>query len=332
MQINIRNIIVLITSVVMSGQVLAADNASVDTSDGKTLFASVGSAQITEAEYNQALQQASRKKFYHGTPPEGAMDELRHVVAREVITRILLLQEAERLGLEADKAAIEANIAEFDQRYANSQRWQQQRETMVVNLTRHYREQDLLQQLEARQRRVAPPDESQLKEFYRANLDKFTEPAQNHLSLILLKVDPSSAKTVWDAALAEGAGLVSRLANGADFTELAKLHSSDTSASNGGDMGYLHAGMLSAAAEDEISQLKPGEVSRPVRLLEGVAVFRLEDRRPARLREYEEVSKRARELWLREQQDLAWNRLKDALWQKTPISIHNASLSLNTGG
>ncbi len=331
MQINIWNI-VLITSVVMSGQVLAADNASVETSDGKTLFASVGSAQITEAEYNQALQQASRKKFYHGTPPEGAMDELRHVVAREVITRILLLQEAERLGLEADKAAIEANIAEFDQRYANSQRWQQQRETMVVNLTRHYREQDLLQQLEARQRRVAPPDERQLKEFYRANLDKFTEPAQNHLSLILLKVDPSSAKTVWDAALAEGAGLVSRLANGADFTELARLHSSDTSASNGGDMGYLHAGMLSAAAEDEISKLKPGEVSSPVRLLEGVAVFRLEDRKPARLREYDEVSTRARELWLREQQDQAWNRLKDTLWQKTPISIHNASLSLDSGG
>lgn len=332
MQIKLWNYIILIATVALSGQAVAADNAGVDVSDGNTLFASVGPVDITDAEYNQALQQASRKKFYHGTPPEGAMDELRHVVAREVITRILLLQEAERLGLKADEAAIDANIAEFDRRYANSQRWQQQRETMVVSLTRHYREQDLLKQLEARQRSVAPPEERQLKEFYRANLDKFTEPAQNHLSLILLKVDPSAAKAVWDAALAEGDGLVSRLADGADFSELAKLHSSDTSAGQGGDMGYLHAGMLSAAAEDVISRLKVGEVSRPVRLLEGVAVFRLEDRKSARLREYEEVGKRARELWLREQEDQAWNRLKDTLWEKTPISIHNASLSLDSGG
>jgi parvulin-like peptidyl-prolyl isomerase len=327
-----RNYVFLLVTVVLSGQAVAVDNASNDVAADKKLFASVGPVEITDAEYNRALQQASRKKFYHGTPPEGAMDELRHVVAREVITRTLLLQEAERLGLKADEAAIDANIAEFDRRYANSERWQQQRETMVVTLARHYREQDLLQQLESRQRSVAPPEERQLKQFYRENLDKFTEPAQNHLSLILLKVDPSAAKAVWDAALAEGADLVSRLADGADFSELAKLHSSDSSARQGGDMGYLHAGMLSAAAENEISRLKVGEVSSPVRLLEGIAVFRLEDRKAARLREYEEVSKRARELWLRDQQDQAWARLKETLWEKTPISIHNASLSLDSGG
>lgn len=295
---------------------------------GAQLFASVGPARITVDEYNRALLQAQQRKFYHGRPPEGAIDRLRHEVAREVITRELLLQEAARLGLVADEAAIAGNIAEFDRRYADSPRWQAQREPMLEPLTKHFREQDLLRQLEARVRRIAPPDQTELEKFYQANPDKFTEPEQHRLSLILLRVDPSSPQEVWQAAMQEGNDLVTRLADGADFAELARLHSADVSAGNGGDMGYLHIGMLSPAAEEVVARLEPGGISAPVRLLEGVAVLRLDERREARLRQFVDVSERARELWLREHSDRAWQDLQDGLWERTAISVHDGTLSL----
>lgn len=313
----------------LAGQVRAADTAVAGMEQDAASFANVGSVTITVEEYNKALLQASRSRFYHGTPPEGEMDRLREDVAREVISRELLLQEAGRLGLRADEAVIAANIAEFDRRYADSPRWKEQRETMIVPLERHYREQDLLRQLEARVRAVAPPDTARLRAYYDANHDKFTEPMQHRVSVILLRVDPSSPKEVWDAALQEGGRLVDSLASGADFAELARLHSADVSSAQGGDMGYLHAGMLSPAAEEVIAALAPGEVSAPTRLLEGVAVLRLEDRKPAQLRAFADVSDRARELMLREQSDLAWQRLQEELWEKTPISVHDDMLTLN---
>ncbi len=329
MQGHMWKLLAVIGVLHLPGHGLVADTRTGEAQQDAALFASVGSASITVEEYNAALQQASRRKFYHGTPPEGAMEQLRHDVAREVITRELLLQEATRLGITTDEAAVSKNIAEFERRYAESPRWKEQRETLTKALSQHYREQDLLQQLEARVRKVTPPDQAQLEEYYRSNQDKFTEPEQHRVSLILLGVDPSSPKAVWEAAMQEGNELVARLADGADFAELARLHSADITAAEGGDMGYLHAGMLSPAAEEVIATLRPGEVSAPIRLLEGVAILRLEDRKLAQLRKYEEVTGRARDLWLREQSDLVWQRLRDTLWDNTPISVHDAMLTLN---
>ena len=309
---------------------IAAD-VEEDTADSEQpkLFAQVGERPITEQEYDATLKRAYRQRFYHGKPPEGELDQLRQEVASEMITRQLLLQESRRLALSPDMPAIQAQLDVYDQRYANSTRWQQQRDTMLESLKQRLQEDDLLRQLEAKQRKIAPPNREQLLAYYEDNPGKFTEPAQQRIALILLKVDPSSPKSVWEAATEEARGLVTQLREGADFAELARLHSSEASAGNGGDMGYLHAGMLSPSAEQKINQMPVGEISDPVRLLEGIAIFRVDDRKQARLRKYEDVSKRARELWLREQSDSAWERLKEQLRDKTPVKIYNTLSPVN---
>ncbi|MEN8205567.1 MAG: peptidylprolyl isomerase [Pseudomonadota bacterium] len=315
----------LVLSLPLPGVVAEAEEPAPQSEQPK-LFAMVGEAPITEQEYDDALKRAYRQRFYHGKPPEGELEKLRQEVASEVITRQLLLQEARRLGLSPDMPAIQTQLDEYDQRYAGSPRWQQQREQLLGSLKPRLQDDDLLRQLESRQRKVAPPGREQLMAYYKANPEKFTEPAQHRIALILLKVDPSSPTSVWEAATAEGGVLVSQLREGADFAELARLHSSEASAENGGDMGYLHAGMLSPAAEEVIKELAVGDISDPVRLLEGIAIFRVDDRKLARLREYEDVSKRARELWIRDQSDSAWARLKEQLRDKTPVTIYSNSL------
>lgn len=329
MRNNVWKVLAVITVLCLPVHARGGEVETGAAESGDQLFASVGPKTITVEEYNRALLQARQRRFYHGKPPEGAIEQLRHDVAREVITRELLLQEAARQGLVADEAAIAENIAAFDRRYADSPRWQEQRESMLEPLRRHYREQDLLRQLEVRVRRIVPPDRAELEKFYQAYPDRFTEPAQHRLSLILLRVDPSSSKEVWEAAMQEGRELVVRLADGADFAELARLHSADSSAAKGGDMGYLHAGMLSPAAEEVVAKLQPGEIAAPIRLLEGIAILRLDERREARLRAFGDVSERARDLWLRERSDRAWQALQDGLWEKTPISVHDDVFSHN---
>lgn len=290
------------------------------------LFAKVGDQSITRDEFNAALSQAMRKRFYHGKPPADQVDEVRQEVIEEVITRALLLQEAKSRGLMPDHAAVQRTLDRYDQRYADSPRWKAQRATLLAGLQKRLEEDDVLQQLEKRIRDVTPPSKEQISSYYRDNPDKFTEPATQRVWVIVLEVDPSASGDIWASTLADAEELVSDLRNGAGFADMARRHSSDRTAAQGGDMGYLHKGMLSPAAQQVVDDLPVGAVSDPVRLLEGVAIFKAGDRRPARLRAYDEVEPRARDLLVREQSDSAWREFKQQLRSRTPISVYGETM------
>jgi parvulin-like peptidyl-prolyl isomerase len=197
----------------------------------------------------------------------------------------------------------------------------------LPRITRQLQDKNLLDQLEKLVRNVPDPTEKQLREYYAAHMDKFTAPEQQRVSLILLRVDPSSPGEVWQQAFEEGKGLVSRLHGGADFAEMAREHSGDASADEGGDMGYIHSGMLSEAGQEQVNKLKPGEISDPVVMMEGVAIFRLTERVPPKINQFEDIKERARGLWLTEQSNNAWQSLIVELKKKTPVRV-NESLYL----
>jgi peptidyl-prolyl cis-trans isomerase SurA len=56
-----------------------------------------------------------------------------------------------------------------------------------------------------------------------------------------------------------------RITHGADFAELARLHSDDASASRGGDLGWIFPGDTVPEFERAFTQMKDGEVSEPVK-------------------------------------------------------------------
>jgi len=139
--------------------------------------------------------------------------------------------------------------------------------------------------------------------------------------VILLSVAPSATGEIWQAAQTEGVDLVERIRGGSDFEELARMHSADPSARNGGDMGYLHIGMLSGSAQEAVDELDIGTVSEPVQVLEGIAVFRLTDRKEASLQPYSAVSQRAHDLCKREEGERAWGQTIVTLRAQSNISL-----------
>ena len=320
--LNIR-LFVAALCLCLSSYSMAADKATQSSENTQQLYAKVGIDVITIDEFNQTFQRTVRQRYYHSKPPEGELAAVRQEVADELITRQLLLQEATRLGLTADESAINNTLTQYDERYANSSQWKQQRIELLKKLQTKLHDEDILQQLESKVRNVSPPSEAQLKKFYQDNPQKFTEPMQQKISLILLVVDPSSAKESWDVAMQKGKLLVSELQNGADFNELARIHSGDISSEHGGDMGYIHREMLSEAAQKVVDALKPGQISAAVRVLQGVAILRLDAVKPEKLREYKDVSERARGLWLRQESESAWLLLKEKLRLDTPVTVFN---------
>ena len=73
--------------------------------------------------------------------------------------------------------------------------------------------------------------------------------------------------------------LYERLENKADFAELARLQSEDTSASRGGDLGWLSPGDTVPEFEKAMDALQPGQISRPVRSQFGWHLIQVIERR-----------------------------------------------------
>lgn len=296
--------------------------AMVLSADDARPFARVGEVELTQDDFERAVSRTIRSRFYHGRIPEDTEEAVRAEVADELINEALLLGEADRRGIEANEEAIETAVARYDVHYAGNPSWQENREAMLSRLVRDLRNEERLARLEAEVRRVPPPSQTQLQSYYAAHRGEFTEPAQIRVSLILLGVAPSATGETWAAAFQEAEKITDKLDQGADFAELARLHSSDDSAAIGGDMGYLHNGMLGEAVQQALEASDPGDHTDPIQVLEGVAILRLEERRAARLREFRDVRQRAQELWLREQGNRAWALLIKQLRESTTISVY----------
>ena len=285
------------------------------------IFAKVGDTVITKDEYNAAFSAASRGKFYHGKPPEGEVALLQREVSDQMVSRIVLLREAKQRGLRPDAAEVQKTVQTYEQRYAGSEQWKKNRAQLLPPLQTKLEQEDLLSQLEKTVRSGVKVSDKQAKDYYAANRDKFTEPEQMRVSVILLKVDPSATSATWKKSEEQAQALSKRARAGEDFAALARQYSGDGSSGQGGDMGYLHSGMLPDGTQEALAKLKTGEISDALRLLEGFAVFRLTDRKAAIMHGFDAVKVRAQELAQREQSDAAWTAFVTDLKAKTPTQI-----------
>lgn len=137
---------------------------------------------------------------------------------------------------------------------------------------------------------------------------------QTHARHILLK----TSELLSDAeAQARLNGLRERIANGADFVELARASSADLSAARGGDLGWLNPGDTVPEFEKAMNALAPNQISAPVRSPFGwhliqVLGRRQQDMGAERLRDTARALLRQRKAeeayddWLRQVRDSAY--------------------------
>ena len=184
--------------------------------------------------------------------------------------------------MKSDVERVNQQIADLENRYKGSDRWNEVKSRLPL-IHEYMLQKTKIDALEAEVRHVEEPDDQALARYYEANLDKFTQPERLHLDLLLIGVEPWQTSEVWSQARGTAEELFRRLADGADFAALAQRHSSDASGQAGGDLGFIHKGMLAQPAQEAVDRLVHGEIASPVRILEGYAIFRLRERQEPRL-------------------------------------------------
>jgi peptidyl-prolyl cis-trans isomerase D len=128
-------------------------------------------------------------------------------------------------------------------------------------------------------------DPAEIEKYYRDNMSQFQDPEKIKVSRVWL---PFSA-TDKAAVLAEAEDVRKRAEAGADFAELARKHSRDDKAKDGGDWGVSAWASLSARETEEIRKLEAGRVSGIVEIEGGAAVLKVTEKTAEVTRPLDEV-------------------------------------------
>ncbi|HNQ11299.1 MAG TPA: peptidylprolyl isomerase, partial [Giesbergeria sp.] len=109
---------------------------------------------------------------------------------------------------------------------------------------------------------------------------------QTNARHILLRTGPQLSEAAAAECLNEYRRRIQ--AGQADFATLAREHSQDGSAKQGGDLGWANPGRYVPEFEQALSTLRPGEISEPLVSRFGVHLIQLVDRREAKLNQREQ--------------------------------------------
>ena len=123
--------------------------------------------------------------------------------------------------------------------------------------------------------------EAEIHDFYLNNPSLFTQKERIRPRHILTKISPEAGEMDMNIAMNRMRGIKKELDEGADFIELAKKKSEDTSAMAGGDLGYVERGSLVKSFEDVAFNLAPGETSKIFQSSFGLHIVKLVDKKPA---------------------------------------------------
>lgn len=134
--------------------------------------------------------------------------------------------------------------------------------------------------------------DSEIKKYHKDNIDQFREPERVKVSRIYL---PFAGKEK-SAVQTEAQALLDRISKGEDFAQLAKSHSQDAKAKDGGDWGYDEWRSLSSKERDEIGKLERGQVSGIVEETEGFSILKVTEKEPEKTQPLEEVKTRIRSI------------------------------------
>jgi peptidyl-prolyl cis-trans isomerase C len=214
---------------------------------------SIAAAQNLAIVNNKPIPKAKADAVVAQLVKQGQQDspELENAVKEDLISREILMQEAEKKGLAADpdvQAALD----------------KQRQQVLIAALAQDYF-------------KANPPTEADLRQQYDM-LVKETGGKEYDARHILVEKE------------ADAKAIIGKLKAGAKFEDLAKQSKDPGSAENGGDLGFAPASTYVKEFGDALVKLKKGEVTQtPVKTQFGYHVIRLDDVRDAKIPSFDEA-------------------------------------------
>ena len=123
--------------------------------------------------------------------------------------------------------------------------------------------------------------QAELQQYYQKHLSDFTQPESVRLSEILVPVSSTGDEAAnLAAAKAKADDLAAKIKGGANFADLAKVNSANSTAAEGGDLGTYTRGKLAKQLEDATFALQAGQSTEPIRTRQGYVILKVTEHTP----------------------------------------------------
>jgi peptidyl-prolyl cis-trans isomerase SurA len=266
---------------------------------GPDVWAAVNGKQIARSEV---------EKYYrtrvNAEAPEPSQEEalsLKLSILDELVNNEIMLERATKMNLIASDAEVEDKFTESKSPYTEEEFQKKLKDSglTVDDLKTDIRRQLSVQKLLNREviAKIAITDQD-ITDFYNKNRAQFNvaEP-QFHIAQIVITPhpDPTVHNRKNDKATSEAdakrkaALLEQKINGGADFAQLAMDYSEDSTASTGGDLGFIPESALNQSdpmLKKSVLAMKAGEVTQPIAVNKGgYRILKLIAKEPAGQRE-----------------------------------------------
>lgn len=273
---------------------------------------------IMMSELQEAIALSSRD-----SRPASNAPEVERAVLNRLVDHRLQVQEAKREKIEVTEDDLRNLIDDFVKRNGGDRaKIESQFQSLGVtweSLRRELRDQLLAQRVRScRVVRRATVTESEVDQYLAQNRDKFEAGLKYHAVHLAVMAEPSTSPAAWEAAKREIESIVTALAGGADFTELARSRAKDPA---GGDLGWLARGELDAAFERPLLALQKGQITEPIRSGAGYHILKLADREELTAERLADARQQVRDLLLQKKGQERLDEWLEALRRRALIAI-----------
>jgi peptidyl-prolyl cis-trans isomerase D len=135
---------------------------------------------------------------------------------------------------------------------------------------------------------VPQPTQQEIQQYFNMHQSEYTVPEQARSRHILIKVAPGADAKTDAAAKAKAEGLLKQIQGGANFADLARKNSEDSSKDQGGELGFFKRGATVPEFEKALFSQKIGD-TQIVKSQFGYHILQVEERQTAHSQSLSEV-------------------------------------------
>jgi peptidyl-prolyl cis-trans isomerase C len=287
------------------------------------VLARVNGEAVTKVDFDRLIKNMELRA--NQPVPAERRDEVYRKVIEQLVTYTVLSQEARARKVAVTDAEIESSIQQMRSQLPSEDAFKKALEARGMTLEK--RKDDtridisINKMVESEVATQAAPSDVQVREFYDKNPDKFKQDEAVRASHILFRVDETADAATKKKAMDEAQSVLKQARSGADFAELAKKHSADGSAQQGGDLNFFTRGQMVPAFDQAAFALKPGEISDIVTTQFGYHIIKVTEHRPASTVPFEQVSARIKDFLTEQQKQQKADAFIQSLKQKAKIEV-----------
>jgi peptidyl-prolyl cis-trans isomerase C len=245
------------------------------------VVARVNGREIPRTEFDRLVKQM---EIQAGQPvPKERRNEIYRAIIDQLVTYTALVDESRARDIKVTdaeaKQVSDARIAELRKQIPDPKAFNKalaERNMTLDRLRADIRKDIAISKMMEAELAGAPViTDAEIKEFYEKNPDQFSGVRASHILIRPDGFDEASKKKAREAT----EDVLKQARSGADFAELARKHSSDGSAQQGGDLGFFTKGSMVPEFSKAAFALQPGQISDVVETQFGYHIIKVAERK-----------------------------------------------------